>query len=536
MAIPRAKKLTDATYSPTIAASEEAIRSQVDGAIQEVFDLGEANFTAKTGDHLGTWRGLTPTQVEPGLSATVEAHLAESALYFGVSKGAVNDGVTPNTLAFSQLLDTDIAPAKIKTIKVPAGVYVIDAPIAKDLLYGAEERDLQIDGEGMDNTVLLWRGGADLMLTFTSIRNLYLNNITLSGFKAGDASVLQAGSTAIKCSGSVIADHVQIVGFDTLIERTGGYYHKFTSCLFMYFKVGFKNFTANNTTFENCKAQRFEKLVEVVGGTGPLTYIGGSIEQFTNSPFSASAGAKPSLLMIGTFVENAPDIIPPAGLTGVYNNAMFAVAFEHVTFLGNTIFANGIRRMIYSSNGNLRSVVSLGNNIMCGGAGASDLENYIHATATIETVEAHDIYSPIVQIGTYTPAYMNNTAFIINKDASRIYDPIQKKDITPNPAWIPLTLENGWTQNVGTGAAVAAYRKIGNRVQIKGFVIGTGATASTIATLPEGYRPSEYIRHCTFDAGTALIKLRLLTSGALLCDMTPYTSNNLVIDMEFELS
>jgi hypothetical protein len=79
MAIPRTKKLTDATYSPTIAVSEETIRSQVDGAIQEVLDLGESNFTAKMGDHLGTWRGLTPTQAEPGLSATVEAHLAEEA-------------------------------------------------------------------------------------------------------------------------------------------------------------------------------------------------------------------------------------------------------------------------------------------------------------------------------------------------------------------------------------------------------------------------------------------------------------------------
>jgi lysophospholipase L1-like esterase len=82
MAIPRTKKLTDATYSPTIAVSEETIRSQVDGAIQEVLDLGESNFTAKMGDHLGTWRGLTPTQAEPGLSATVEAHLAENTAKF----------------------------------------------------------------------------------------------------------------------------------------------------------------------------------------------------------------------------------------------------------------------------------------------------------------------------------------------------------------------------------------------------------------------------------------------------------------------
>jgi hypothetical protein len=75
----RTKKLTDAEYSPTVAASEEAIRSQVDDSIQEVYDIVDGAKLDKTGNLLGTWQGLQPTQAEPGLSATVAALLADLA-------------------------------------------------------------------------------------------------------------------------------------------------------------------------------------------------------------------------------------------------------------------------------------------------------------------------------------------------------------------------------------------------------------------------------------------------------------------------
>jgi hypothetical protein len=88
MAYARTKKLTDANYSPTIAASETAIRSQVDGSIQEVLDIVETNYASiteskldKTGNFTGTWHGLMPTQAEPGLTATVNAHLADNAAH-----------------------------------------------------------------------------------------------------------------------------------------------------------------------------------------------------------------------------------------------------------------------------------------------------------------------------------------------------------------------------------------------------------------------------------------------------------------------
>jgi hypothetical protein len=86
----RLKKLTDATYSPTIAASEEAIRTQIDDSIQEVLDLALEDVTTNrklsaTGDFTGTINGGDVTLTEPGLSGAFNAHLADNAsLYVNV--------------------------------------------------------------------------------------------------------------------------------------------------------------------------------------------------------------------------------------------------------------------------------------------------------------------------------------------------------------------------------------------------------------------------------------------------------------------
>jgi hypothetical protein len=79
----RVKKLTDSTYSPTIAASEEAIRTQIDDSIQEAHDLALEDVTTNrklspTGDFTGTINGGDVTLTEPGLSGAFNAHLAET--------------------------------------------------------------------------------------------------------------------------------------------------------------------------------------------------------------------------------------------------------------------------------------------------------------------------------------------------------------------------------------------------------------------------------------------------------------------------
>jgi hypothetical protein len=77
----RTKKLTDANYSPTIPDSEEAIRSQIDGSIQEVYDIvDEAKLDKTSGNYTGSWWGIEkPVYAEPGLAGVVDAHLADYA-------------------------------------------------------------------------------------------------------------------------------------------------------------------------------------------------------------------------------------------------------------------------------------------------------------------------------------------------------------------------------------------------------------------------------------------------------------------------
>jgi len=52
----------------------------------------------------------------------------------------------------------------------------------------------------------------------------------------------------------------------------------------------------------------------------------------------------------------------------------------------------------------------------------------------------------------------------------------------PGGAWTPLTLVNSWT-NFGAGTVPAAYRVIGDTVDLRG-VIKSGTTGTPVATLP----------------------------------------------------
>lgn len=54
--------------------------------------------------------------------------------------------------------------------------------------------------------------------------------------------------------------------------------------------------------------------------------------------------------------------------------------------------------------------------------------------------------------------------------------------------WTAPTFQNSWT-NYGSGFRDAAYRKVGDRVELRGLV-KNGTMSTAMFTLPEGHRPT----------------------------------------------
>lgn len=90
-------------------------------------------------------------------------------------------------------------------------------------------------------------------------------------------------------------------------------------------------------------------------------------------------------------------------------------------------------------------------------------------------------------------------------------------------AWALMVLGAGWT-NSGPTTANAAYRRISpNNVQLVGEIVaGTTADATTIATLPPGFRPLKDVafpiaRNPAATTGVLGPLLQLQSSGVLRC-------------------
>lgn len=109
----------------------------------------------------------------------------------------------------------------------------------------------------------------------------------------------------------------------------------------------------------------------------------------------------------------------------------------------------------------------------------------------------------------YSPR-SGDLAVVVRYGASRIL--LGKVATTTAIPWTPLTLINGYG-NWGGGFLTAAYRKIGDEVQLRGLVAGSGTLP--LATLPVGYRPTAGI----FMATT------LTNNGAGRIDINPNDGN-----------
>jgi hypothetical protein len=92
--------------------------------------------------------------------------------------------------------------------------------------------------------------------------------------------------------------------------------------------------------------------------------------------------------------------------------------------------------------------------------------------------------------------------------------------------WIPLTLQNSWVA-LGGNYQIPAYRVHDDgRVELRGAVTGGSSAGATIATLPEGVRPSRQFNQPA-DGNLAYASLFIRTDGQINCQAggsTAFTS------------
>ena len=85
----------------------------------------------------------------------------------------------------------------------------------------------------------------------------------------------------------------------------------------------------------------------------------------------------------------------------------------------------------------------------------------------------------------------------------------------PTPAWINVTsFENGWG-SYGSGYQAAQYRKVGDEVQVRGF-IRAGTLNLSAFTLPAGYRPTATATHFAVASNDAFGMVRVYPDGRVM--------------------
>jgi hypothetical protein len=311
MAYARTKKLTDSNYSATIAASEEAIRSQVDGSIQEILDAVEANYASvaesklsKTGNFTGTWNGVTMTSAEPGLSSAFNAHLAEIAtVYINLAHYApfntLADGADITSI-IQEAMDDVVAKIagsvgwKIFKLSmfIPGGKWTVTKKRVFDLTSYIlpAVRGFNIEGAGCDNTEITFDNNvADIdnyliynnnLWGFSEIKNIRFvsknNTEKWMYMSAGDGGIMNAQSIRF--------DNVIIDGFKMglYLDGTMGTSElDIYSCKFWNIPVGGHGIYCNNTQSVNHNLHSTD--LEAILGTGIEYAKGGCLNVFGGS-------------------------------------------------------------------------------------------------------------------------------------------------------------------------------------------------------------------------------------------------------------
>jgi hypothetical protein len=117
--------------------------------------------------------------------------------------------------------------------------------------------------------------------------------------------------------------------------------------------------------------------------------------------------------------------------------------------------------------------------------------------------------TPATALDSYVPA-VNDVVTMLEQGADRIVLGVADAGVP----WAAATLASPWI-NYGGGWAAAAYRRVGDQVELRGLISG-GTEGTTIAVLPAGFRPTGFRMFSTIvSTGTwgQLARLDVLSTG-----------------------
>ncbi|TEA78632.1 carboxypeptidase-like regulatory domain-containing protein [Allopusillimonas ginsengisoli] len=408
-------------------------------------------------------------------------------------------------------------------LRIPAGIYYLNM----DEIELVANRQIVLQGDGKYNTHLVFPPQAGIAIKVTGGSRLVLEGMHITGYQ-GSGDFFAPGSVGIESSAVIEARDCFVDGFENLLEWKGGYYHKFNNCRFGKAQRVYKNFNANNFNSNDCQYSELDYIGSFAGGDGPIFFRGGSIEKITTRAFSGAAGARPPIIMVGVYVENYPTAPAGNGLAKpFYTGADLFFGFGTITLLGNMVSTKGFARIVNNTGIPTRCITSLGNHWLCQGLGDTDFIFYA------PSLLAGDFNDTAIQraLGEPENAQIQYCSPGIKASpGATIYDPILNAYQAPKPVedeWtVPAALLNGWA-NAGTSTYHPfSYKKIGNRVCLRGYITGVDATSNAIFTMPSGHYTSRYTSLTSVARGTGAattaVALRVLSNGNLVVDNANY--------------
>lgn len=520
--------------------------------------------TGKRGDMHDGGFWFSPTvpspsdQVVPGGTPAAEVKKVQLQQYLdGVGETAPNDfgGWVYNTRSPISPLDYGAFVDSINkdTPAVAAAFLHPNVSLGKhryecdyDVIEGATNCTIIGDEEYAAQIVFTGTGAVGLL---TGTGYTHIENVSIYGSPTAPA-LYTAGTKAIVSRGNLTKTNVNIRYFDEHIRwaspswpdpydgNGGGFYYKFINCSYVYGNLILANLYANNFTCIGCKALYFNKLANITAGTGPFIWENGSIESWSGTAITTSAGSTCDIKVIGTYFETYPHNWPGVGSGIDPFGAAFIISTSGgvIRFADNNIQTAGIRRGIsatYTPGPNIRpfSLYADGNTWVASNTADNDTEYMYVVNGPVHTVKLEDAYSEEItgHTGTYDKNYAYLSATIKYLSG---YDPITEKYLSSG--WKSLTLLNGWVSPGVEFTDPLEYKIIEGTLFLRGTIDGAAATDNNICVLPSiidgALGTASYLFFNCFTLGGTFAPLRILTASNTVAfyGSSPFPDNIIV--------